>query len=129
MNPEENYQSTVGLERAFLLMKGKIIFRWTVPDNETQEQAAERNSLFDESPSCLHVPKNVDVEILSVDAEAEIAVMETINDNEFETHYYPPEECRLENRGAGTMREASTRIVRTIFDLSNATDAKLVLGK
>ena len=99
LNPEENYQSTVGLERAFLLMKGKIIFRWTVPDNETQEQAAERNSLFDESPSCLHVPKNVDVEILSVDAEAEIAVMETINDNEFETHYYPPEECRLENRG------------------------------
>ena len=27
------------------------------------------------------------------------------------------------------MREASTRIVRTIFDLSNATDAKLVLGE
>jgi 5-deoxy-glucuronate isomerase len=47
----------------------------------------------------------------------------------FEPHLFEPKETADEYRGAGTMQETSTRIVRTTFDYSNAPYSNLVIGE
>lgn len=111
-------------ERAFLLIKGEVIFEY-----EGKKESALRNSCFDEDPWVLHVPKNVEVKIIGVAEDTEICVTKTTNDTIFESKLYINKECRSENRGAGTMNEASTRIVRTVFDYSNAKYSNLVVGE
>ncbi len=117
------YKSNNSKERAFLLMKGKIVFSF-----EGEKIQAQRNSLFNEGPSCLHVPQKVNVEIFAA-TECEIALVSTTNEKEFKWEFYTANDVEDEYRGKGTMQETSTRIVRTIFDKSNSPDANLVLGE
>ncbi|AKI98296.1 5-deoxyglucuronate isomerase [Kosmotoga pacifica] len=123
LNNGERYRSSPGKERAFLLMKGEVVFSWG-----TEKEQVKRNSLFDEEPVCLHVPANIEVTIESK-TDFEIAIFATTNNLTFEPRFYQGDDTRSEHRGKGTMRETSTRIVRTIFDISNAPNAKLVLGE
>lgn len=116
--------STEGLERAYLLINGKAEFSWN-----DQTVIAERLNCFDVHPYCLHVPSGIEVTIKCLEDNTEISVQKTNNENTFESTFYTPENVRSEMRGAGTMKEASTRNVRTIFDMTNAPDAKLVLGE
>lgn len=111
-------------ERAYLLIKGEIEFEWA--GNKVR---AVRKSCFDENPWCLHVPQNLEIKIKSFSDGTEIAVQKTVNDKSFLPKLYIPEDCRSEERGKGTLREASTRIVRTIFDMSNEDSSNLVLGE
>ena len=55
--------------------------------------------------------------------------MRTHNAQHFGYKVYLPEDTRDEYRGKGLMQEASTRIVRTVFDKSNAPYANLVVGE
>ncbi len=119
----KSYESSLGKERAFLLMKGKVYFSF-----EGEKEEAKRDSLFDEGPSCLHVPKGVSVAI-SARTDCEVAIVSTTNDNMFSSEFYDQQDVENEYRGKGTMQETSTRIVRTIFDKSNSKDANLVLGE
>jgi 5-deoxy-glucuronate isomerase len=112
------------LERAYLLIKGKVIFEW-----EGKEQEAERNSVFEENPWCLHVPPGMKVAIKALSNGTEIAEQKTDNDKSFQAKLYTPEECLSEQFGAGTLNETATRTVRTIFDDRNAPDANLVMGE
>lgn len=112
------------LERAYLLIQGKVFIEW---NNEHRE--ASRVNCFDENPWCLHVPSGVPVKIIALSDDVEIALQATENDAPFEPVLYEPKAVRSEMRGAGTMKETSTRNVRTIFDKTNAPDAKLVLGE
>lgn len=111
-------------ERAYLLIKGEVIFEWE--DNKVKVQ---RNSCFRENPLCLHVPSNTKVNITGVSDDTEIAVQMTDNEKVFPPKLYKQEECRVEIRGEGTLNETSTRIVRTIFDISNAEYSNMVLGE
>ncbi len=111
-------------ERAYLLISGDVTFEW-----QGNRVRAGRKSYFDQEPWCLHVPKGVKVTIVSETGEAEICVTKTTNDTVFDSKLYTPEECASENRGAGTMKEASTRIVRTVFDKSNSPLSNLVVGE
>jgi 5-deoxy-glucuronate isomerase len=111
-------------ERAYLLISGEVEFAWG-----NKNVTAKRSNPFDENPWCLHVPGKVVVKITSVSDHTEIAVQMTDNDKMFPSKLYTPEECRSEERGKGTMKETSTRIVRTIFDKSNTEVANLVLGE
>lgn len=111
-------------ERAYLLIKGEVVFRWP-----GKVVCAKRENCFDQEPWCLHVPKGTLVSIDSLADGTELAVTMTLNDNYFEPKLYTPEECRSEQRGKGTMKETSTRTVRTIFDYSNAKESNLVLGE
>ncbi|HOV94903.1 MAG TPA: 5-deoxy-glucuronate isomerase, partial [Spirochaetales bacterium] len=119
----------------------------------TGKATASRLNLFDESPAVLSVPAGVEVEIRALDGSgsrhdkgskhgdddnganggdkggAELYVMATANPRYFEPRFYTPEECRSEERGKGTMNETSTRIVRTVFDDSNAPWSNLVVGE
>lgn len=119
----EVFHESQKLERAYLLMKGSVIFEWDDCSVETV-----RENCFDYSPWVLHVPNGVSVTI-TAKADSEIAVHRTENKNIFPCKLYTPEECASEFRGAGTMRETSTRIVRTVFDQSNAPYSNLVLGE
>lgn len=111
-------------EKAYLLVKGKALFEW-----EGNKLEVTRDSCFDEAPSCLHVPKDVAVKVTSLRDDTEISVTKTYNDRCFPPKFYTKEECRSEYRGEGTMKETSTRVVRTIFDYSNAPWANLVIGE
>ncbi|MCL6557727.1 MAG: 5-deoxy-glucuronate isomerase [Firmicutes bacterium] len=116
--------SSEAKERAYLLIQGEVTFEW-----EGCRVTAKRNSFLDENPWCLHVPANVAVRITGVGETSEISVTKTENETRFDSKLYTPEECASERRGEGTMKETSTRIVRTIFDKSNAPWSNLVLGE
>ena len=119
----ERYECQLAKERAFLVMNGRLAFTF-----EGATKPAERRSLFDEPPVVLHVPSGASVSILGETA-AEIAVFRTTNAKTFVPRFYEKTDTRDEYRGAGTMGETSTRIVRTTFDDQNAPDANLVLGE
>jgi len=127
--PNENYQIPFELEKALLLMKGDAYFVWGCPGEELSEGHAERHSLFDEGPWCMHAPAGAQVAVTAGDEGAELAVMLTENETTFPATLFSPDDCRSERRGEGTMRETSTRIVRTIFDHDTRPDANLVLGE
>ncbi|WHH61007.1 5-deoxy-glucuronate isomerase [Petroclostridium sp. X23] len=124
LDQEQKMISVDDKERAYLLIKGEVIFEW-----DEHKVTAKRVSCFDENPWCLHVPQNERVTITSVSEDSEIAVQATNNEKSFPAKLYTPEECMSEQRGQGTMKETSTRTVRTIFDKSNTEHANLVLGE
>ncbi len=113
-----------GRERAFTLLGGSAALEW-----DGRSASIARSSVFDESPWCLHVPAAVAVTVSGREGGAEIAVAAADNDRAFEPKLYTPAECRSEERGKGTMRETSTRIVRTVVDDTNAPLANLVVGE
>lgn len=123
LNGGQSYESHPGKERAFLLMSGEISISW-----DGKNVQVKRDSLFENEPVCLHVSMSTDVKI-NAKTSAEIAIFATTNDTVFKSRLYQGNDTRSEHRGKGTMRETSTRIVRTIFDITNAPDAKLVLGE
>ena len=129
LGAEESYNFSARYEKAVLLLTGSVQFSWGAGDEFSNESQASRKSLFDENPACLHVPEGINVGITSGGKDAELVIIQTQNDRRFQAQYYAPEECRSEHRGAGTMRETSTRVVRTVFDQSNRPEANLVLGE
>ncbi|MCY6371382.1 5-deoxy-glucuronate isomerase [Clostridium ganghwense] len=111
-------------EASYLLIKGEVTLEWG-----EHKETIKRESCFDENPWVLHIPKKVQVKFTGVAEDTEICVTKTTNDTEFEAKLYTKEDCRSEERGKGTMKEASTRIVRTVFDYSNAKHSNLVVGE
>jgi len=120
----DSEENQAAKERAYLLISGEAVFKWL-----GKELCMKRNNCFDEDPWCLHVPAGISVKIKSLADGTELAVIMTENEKSFEAKLYTPEECRSEQRGKGTMKETSTRTVRTIFDFSNAKSSNLVLGE
>ena len=117
-------QQTTELETAWLLMSGSV--RGKVGDTEF---TLERESLFDESSSCIHVSAKTDVEI-HCNSDTEFTVYSCDNVREFEARIYRPEDVANEPRGKGQVNDRCLRYVRTIFDGTNApSDAELVLGE
>lgn len=110
-------------EKAYLLLSGEIRLMWG-----KDSRVIGRGSCFDENPWCFHLCKDMALEIEAFD-ESEIAIIRTENEKIFDPRLYMPGECIVEERGKGTMNETSTRIVKTIFDNSNAPHSNLVLGE
>jgi 5-deoxy-glucuronate isomerase len=110
-------------EKAYLLLSGEIRLIWG-----KDSRVIRRENCFDENPWCLHLCKDMALEIEAFD-ESEIAIIRTENETLFEPRLYEPAGCNVEERGRGTMKEASTRLVKTIFDNSNAPYSNLVLGE
>ena len=112
------------LEKAYLLVDGEVTFAW-----EGQTHTEYRANCFDVPPTALHVSRKTGVTITCVSEDCELNILRTDNDRDFAAKLYLPSDTPDEFRGAGTMHETSTRIVRTIFDHSNAPYANLVLGE
>ncbi|HCM25674.1 MAG: myo-inositol catabolism protein LolB [Treponema sp. GWB1_62_6] len=111
-------------ERAFLLVRGGARLSWPGGTMDVT-----RGSLFDESPWTLLVPRKAKVVIKAGPSGAEFYRMATENASDYKARLFTPAECGSEFRGAGTMQETSTRIVRTVFNDSNMPQSKLVVGE
>ena len=111
-------------ESAILLIQGQVTLEW-----QGNKRAIKRNSCFDEDPWVLHIPKGIEVKVCGISEDSEISITKTTNDKIFDAKLYTPDECASEERGKGTLKEASTRIVRTVFDYSNANYSNLVIGE
>ncbi len=110
-------------EMALLLLDGIVVMKW-----DGKEQRMERHSLFDEEPWCLHVPKDVEVEI-EVESSSEVLIQKTDNDKNFEPRLYTPEDCKTQIFGEGILGDTSKRYVRTIFDYEIAPYSNMVIGE
>ena len=119
----ETWTETQPLEKAYLLVSGKVRFSW-----ENQQHEEERANCFDVPPTALHVCRAVSVTLECLSDECEIDILRTDNEREFPSRLYLPEDTPDEFRGAGTMHETSTRIVRTIFDDRNAPYASEIFA-
>ena len=128
---EEWEQSSDTEEQCWLLARGSAYITWMVSAEGSGPQHREitRPDLFDHSPWCLSVPKHTKVVINAGKEGAEFYHAATDNPVMFKSKLFTPEECQSEFRGAGTMRETSTRIVRTIFDDTNRSESNLVIGE
>jgi 5-deoxy-glucuronate isomerase len=119
----ETWRSTPGRERALLLLSGALELAWG-----GGSARVTRRSYFDEAPWCLSLPAEGEAAITARE-DSEISLHATENPRTFSARLFTPEECRSEERGKGTMRETSTRIVRTIIEDPRASWSNLVLGE
>ena len=110
-------------ERAWLLIRGRVLFEW-----EEKTFTAERNSCFDESPIVLHVSKDVKVRITALE-ESELCVQKVDNENSFVSKLYDKDDIRSDIFGGGTLNETSIRTVRTVFDGEIAPLSNMVMGE
>ena len=120
----ESWRAGAADETAVLLMSGSAEFSWA-----GGKATVARRSLLDESPTVLHLSTGEDATVLAGAGGAVFAVTRTNNPTRFEPRLLLPPACRDEERGKGTMRETSTRIVRTVFDDTDSPDSMLVLGE
>jgi 5-deoxy-glucuronate isomerase len=111
-------------ERAWLLARGTAKITWNGGAREIS-----RPNLFDYSPWCLSVPAKNKVTITAGSGGAEFYYFATDNPRPITARLFSPDECQSEARGAGTLRETSTRIVRTVFDDTNRPESNLVIGE
>jgi 5-deoxy-glucuronate isomerase len=118
-------------EQCLILAKGSANIVWMVYNDGGGPKRADisRIDLFDHSPWCLSVPSRTRLVIDAGKEGAEFYYVATDNNSPFEAKLFAPEECISEFRGEGTMRETSTRIVRTVFDYSNRPESNLVIGE
>jgi 5-deoxy-glucuronate isomerase len=119
------YSQTTELEHAYLLIRGSVSMTW----KGNREVTLSRKNCFDEKPWVLHVPSGCPVQIRGLAADSELAIQAAVNPVCFQPRLCAPGDVQEEERGKGTMGETSTRLVRTVFDRSNAPQACLVLGE
>lgn len=126
LEQDNSYTFEEARECIFTLLTGEVTFRY---DQKTE--VAVRESCFHENPVVLHVPENTKVEIQCKGSCAEIAVQCTKNSKSFAPKLYRTEDllCPTEMRGAGSMNEASTRIVRTFFDRTICPETNFYIGE
>jgi 5-deoxy-glucuronate isomerase len=118
----ENAETTH--ETAWLLMQGRAEL---TAGNQTR--VFERRSLFDESPSCLHVAAGERVQLKALE-DSEFTVYGSANTTGFASRFYGPADVPNEHRGKGQVGDACYRFVRTVFDRRIADPAaELVLGE
>lgn len=110
-------------ESAFLLLDGSITIAW-----EGEVQTAERQSVFDDMPVCLHVPRGIAVTITAQTA-AEVLIQKTANERVFPAQYYPASSIQNVVLGKDNLQGCATRILRDIFNYENAPYSNMVLGE
>ncbi|HBP38231.1 MAG TPA: 5-deoxyglucuronate isomerase [Clostridiales bacterium] len=121
---DQEFQEAPDFERAYLLIFGEVTLEWA-----GRRVRISRGNCFDDSPWVLQVPGGMPVRITGAGAVSELSVHRVRNDRPFATRLYTPGETADEYRGAGTLGETATRIVRTVFDFTTAPWSNLVLGE
>lgn len=110
-------------ETAFLLIKGEAVIRWL-----DRQENIRRRDIFEKTPYCLHVPRNIKVEIKAKEG-TEILIQQTDNDRDFTPVFYKPEDILYQEFGKGQWDGAAHRICSTVFDYDNAPYSNMVLGE
>lgn len=110
-------------ETAVLLLDGKVELSW-----ENKKLETERHSVFDESPTCLHVCKDKTITVVAL-SDCEILIQQTENNKVFESILYNEDNCKSDIFGEGVWNDTARRVVRTIFDYNNAPYSNMVMGE
>lgn len=120
----ESFAEDIDTETAWLLMEGKLEGRV-----DELRFNLERQSLFDESASCVHASAGSSITFEAL-TPCELTVYRCPNRKEFPPRVFTPDEVPNEHRGKGQVAERCLRFVRTIFDGSTAPEnAEMVLGE
>ena len=112
-----------GEEEAVLLLSGKVTFGW-----EGNEKTVSRKDVFTEGPWALHVSKGVQIEV-KAEADSEILVQCTQNENEFASRLHAPEDAPWGYSCVGKFGNVAKRRVNTIFDHDICPESNMVLGE
>lgn len=120
----ETIDETHSKETVWLLLHGhaKVVV-------DGRETTLQRESIFDEAPSAIHLGPHTPVRLEPLSGRVEWAVVRTVNERELPSKIYTPEMLAPEYRGAGLVQNACLRNVRLIFDYSTNPDSNLVLGE
>lgn len=111
-------------EMALLILTGTAEIAY-----DGKRQVAQRQSVLNDMPFCLHVPKTIKVHVYALD-DCEIYIQKTINNRMFASVFYTPEDTQLTKAGMGNVLKGSMRRnIRTIFDFENAPYSNMVLGE
>lgn len=115
---------TSELESAYLLIQGKCEISYA-----QFQKVVARHSCFDENPFAIHLAAHNVMHIKSL-ADCEFAVFQVHNSAQFPTEFFDADNMlEAEQRGQGLLNDTAHRIVRTIFDIRNRPEAKLVVGE
>ncbi len=121
---DETHVATLACETAYLLMEGRVSGQVGGLRFELS-----RNSLFDDSPACLHAPAGTPLEIRAA-TTAEFTIYSCDNQATFMPRVFRPDDVADERRGEGQVGGRCLRLVRTIFDGRNSPpEVNLVLGE
>ena len=127
---EQTLDQSIPEESVWVLMKGKAEIKLSDPlSGQTQLQTIERQSLFDEPPSAIHLSPNQEWSLKSLSENTEFSVVKTKNLKSFTSRVFLPRDIQPEYRGKGLVQEACIRNVRLIFDREACPDSNLVIGE
>lgn len=121
---KERCTSAETVERAFLLLKGEVVFRWG-----GRAVRVSRGSWRDQGPYCLHVPAGMEVRIDGMADHSELTVHRTENMALFPAELIAPEDvwdARREASGPDAGRGWNTR---TVIGPGGCPASRLILGE
>ena len=110
-------------ETAVMLLAGKVVYAF-----EGREEQAGRRSVFLDKPYCLHCCRGKEILITAVE-DSRLLIQQTTNQNAFDTIFYTPEMCTLQEFGSTQWEGTAHRQVLTVFDYENAPYSNLVMGE
>lgn len=110
-------------ETAILLLQGEAEYLFS-----GRTETAARRSPFLDKPYCVHFPHKKAVTV-TAKTDARILVQQTDNANDFDTVWYTPETCTLQEFGKAQWNGTAHRQVLTVFDYENAPYSNMVLGE
>lgn len=110
-------------ETAVMLLAGKVVYGF-----EGGQESARRRSVFLDRPYCLHCCRGKGIVVTAVE-DSRLLVQRTTNPNDFDTVFYTPEMCTLQEFGKTQWEGTAHRQVLTVFDYENASYSNMVMGE
>ena len=110
-------------ETAVMLLAGKVVFVF-----EGRLENAGRRSVFRDKPYCLHCCRGKEISVTAVE-DSRVLIQQTKNSGTFDTVFYTPEMCTLQEFGKEQWEGAAHRQVLTVFDYDNAPYSNMVMGE
>lgn len=110
-------------ETAVMLLAGKVVFVF-----EGRLENAGRRSVFRDKPYCLHCCRGKEISVTAVE-DSRVLIQQIKNSGTFDTVFYTPEMCTLQEFGKEQWEGAAHRQVLTVFDYENAPYSNMVMGE
>lgn len=110
-------------ETAVMLLAGKVTFAF-----EGRQENVGRRSVFLDKPYCLHCCRGKEICVTAVE-DSRLLIQQTRNPGVFDTVFYTPEMCTLQEFGKKQWEGTARRQVLTVFDYENAPYSNMVMGE
>lgn len=110
-------------ETAVMLLAGKVDFAF-----EGRQENAGRRSVFQDKPYCLHCCRGKEISVTAVE-DSRLLIQQTRNPGAFDTVFYTPDMCTLQEFGKEQWEGTAHRQVLTVFDYENAPYSNMVMGE